>query len=130
MPRIKDRKARDDGQFCLPLSVQTYSTEIGCFAMNYDIRTHILAYQAAPTASYASLNDIISSAISMGVTDPTTLEGLTAATVLGNARYFMDYPEDIRLFGASFATTLPTGTAWSGEISYRPNAPVGFNATD
>src|SRR5690606_31954780 len=40
------------------------------------------------------------------------------------------YPEDIRLFGASFATTLPTGTAWSGEISYRPNAPVGFNATD
>jgi len=30
----------------------------------------------------------------------------------------------------SFSTTLPTGTAWSGEISYRPNAPVQLNTTD
>jgi hypothetical protein len=25
---------------------------------------------------------------------------------------------------------LPTGTAWTGEISYRPNAPVQVNTTD
>jgi hypothetical protein len=25
---------------------------------------------------------------------------------------------------------LPTGTAWSGEVSYRPNAPVQLNTTD
>lgn len=30
----------------------------------------------------------------------------------------------------SFSTTLPTGTAWSGEVSYRPNAPVQLNTTD
>ena len=30
----------------------------------------------------------------------------------------------------SFSTTLPTGTAWSGELSYRPNAPVLLNTTD
>ncbi|WP_162874251.1 DUF1302 family protein, partial [Pseudomonas viridiflava] len=29
-----------------------------------------------------------------------------------------------------FSATLPTGTAWSGEISYRPNAPVQVNTTD
>ena len=68
--------------------------------------------------------------MSNGVTDPGTLEGLLAATVFGNANYYMDYPEDIRLYGVSFATTLPTGTAWSGEISYRPNAPVALNAAD
>ena len=50
-----------------------------------------------------------------------------AAVAVGNGRYFMDYPEDIRLYGLSFSTVLPTGTAWQGEISYRPNAPVQIN---
>jgi len=50
--------------------------------------------------------------------------------VAGNSQYFIEYPEDIRLYGLSFSTTLPTGTAWSGEISYRPNAPVQLNSTD
>src|SRR3546814_3208488 len=27
-------------------------------------------------------------------------------------------------------STLPTGTAWSGEMSYRPNAPIQINTTD
>ena len=130
IPRLKDRKARDDGQWGLALRWQSDSAEFGFFAMNYHSRIPFLAYQAAAPGTYAELNNILGSAMGMGVTDPAALEGLAAATVLGNARYFMDYPEDIRLFGASFATTLPTGTAWSGEISYRPNAPVGFNATD
>ncbi len=47
--------------------------------------------------------------------------------LVGNGNYFMDYPEDIRLYGVSFSTMLPTGTAWQGEISYRPNAPVQIN---
>ncbi|MEF9674458.1 DUF1302 family protein [Pseudomonas sp. PCH446] len=50
--------------------------------------------------------------------------------MLGRGQYYLEYPEDIRLYGASFSTTLPTGTAWSGEISYRPNAPVQLNTTD
>lgn len=50
--------------------------------------------------------------------------------VAGNSQYFVEYPEDIRLYGLSFSTTLPTGTAWSGELSYRPNAPVQLNTTD
>ncbi|MNE41283.1 hypothetical protein D3C80_1353450 [compost metagenome] len=50
--------------------------------------------------------------------------------VAGNSSYYVEYPEDIRLYGLSFSTTLPTGTAWSGEISYRPNAPVQLNTTD
>src|SRR5699024_7343763 len=54
----------------------------------------------------------------------------TAAALVGNGRYFMDYPEDIRLYGLSFSTTLPTGTAWQGEISYRPNMPVQINTQD
>lgn len=53
-----------------------------------------------------------------------------AALAVGNGSYFMDYPEDIRLYGLSFSTVLPTGTAWQGEISYRPNAPLQINTQD
>lgn len=56
--------------------------------------------------------------------------GLATAMIAGSGNYFMEYPEDIRLYGLSFSTTLPTGTAWSGELSYRPNAPVQLNTVD
>lgn len=56
--------------------------------------------------------------------------GVASAMAAGAGNYFIEYPEDIRLYGLSFSTTLPTGTAWQGEISYRPNAPVQLNTTD
>jgi hypothetical protein len=61
---------------------------------------------------------------------PAQLRALAPLIVAGNSSYFVEYPEDIRLYGLSFSTTLPTGTAWSGEVSYRPNAPVQLNSTD
>ena len=39
--------------------------------------------------------------------------------------YFIEYPEDIELYGVSFNTTLgPTGLALQGEYSYRRDAPL------
>ena len=61
---------------------------------------------------------------------PGSGSGLVQSVMLGRGQYYLEYPEDIRLYGLSFSTTLPTGTAWSGEISYRPNAPVQLNTTD
>ncbi|PTT68029.1 DUF1302 domain-containing protein, partial [Pseudomonas sp. HMWF007] len=61
---------------------------------------------------------------------PGSGSGLAQSVMLGRGQYFLEYPEDIRLYGASFSTTLPTGTAWTGEISYRPNAPVQVNTND
>jgi hypothetical protein len=37
---------------------------------------------------------------------------------------FVEYPEDIHMYGMSWNTTLPGGVAWQGEISYRPNMPL------
>ena len=37
----------------------------------------------------------------------------------GNPQYFAEFPEDIELYGLSFATNLG-GFAISGEISHRP----------
>ena len=38
--------------------------------------------------------------------------------------YFLAWPEDIRLYGLSLATTLAGGSVWRGELSHRPDAPL------
>lgn len=45
------------------------------------------------------------------------------STVAGSGTFFLDYPEDIRRYGASFNTLLGS-VAVSGEYSYRPNDPI------
>ncbi|MDX9945455.1 MAG: DUF1302 domain-containing protein [Azonexus sp.] len=65
-----------------------------------------------------------------GVANATALSALNAtnaacATAAGRAgTYFVEYPEDIKLFGLSFNTALPNGIALQGEYSYRPNQPM------
>ncbi|MWK59365.1 DUF1302 family protein [Pseudomonas otitidis] len=119
VPRGADRDARDSGQWGAALRYfsEQLDTEFGAYFMNYHSRTPIFSGSGAPAAAY--------NASTLGA-----LAALTPLRVAGNSRYFMEYPEDIRLYGISFSTTLPTGTAWSGEISYRPNAPVQINTTD
>ncbi|MCI0353955.1 MAG: DUF1302 domain-containing protein, partial [Acidobacteria bacterium] len=48
---------------------------------------------------------------------------------LDTARLFLEYPEDIHLFGVSFNTT-GFGWSFSGEYSYRPNQPAQILLSD
>ncbi len=129
--RGKDNKAKDSGQWGMALRWMGDNTEYGAYFMNYHSRNPFLSTQNAASlagsiGAAATLNGGIGS---VGPQTPTAvLAG--AAVAVGNSRYFMDYPEDIRLYGLSFSTTLPTGTAWQGEVSYRPNAPVQINTQD
>ena len=109
--RGPDRDARDSGQFGVAFhyNFEPLDTEFGAYFMNYHSRAPIFSAKGAPQAFYGTNNPAI---------------------VAGNSNYFVEYPEDIRLYGLSFSTTLPTGTAWSGELSYRPNAPVQLSTTD
>ncbi|XLX41525.1 DUF1302 domain-containing protein [Ectopseudomonas mendocina] len=127
LPRAGDRDARDSGQWGAALRWLGDETEYGLYFMNYHSRTPIVGTQNAGLATLAALPGIIGTA--NGIV-PGSGAGLAQSVMLGNGRYFLDYPEDIRLYGASFSTTLPTGTAWSGEISYRPNLPLQINTTD
>ncbi|QYN00522.1 DUF1302 domain-containing protein [Pseudomonas protegens] len=115
--RSGDRDARDSGQFgaAFHYNFEPLDTEFGAYFMNYHSRAPIFSATAAPQSAYA---------IAPG------FGSLAPVWIAGNSKYFVEYPEDIRLYGLSFSTTLPTGTAWSGEISYRPNAPVQLNSTD
>lgn len=147
--RLKDNTARDDGQFGAALRLHIDNVEYGLFAMNYHSRTPFVSYQMADAAAFNSLSgnpmvtgNLLGDAASILCNGAVTaaclgstgvinaLDGLSAAVLMGNGSYFMDYPEDIRLYGASFSTNLPTGTSWSGEISYRPNAPIQLNTVD
>ncbi|MGY2342076.1 DUF1302 domain-containing protein [Pseudomonas sp. SDO5532_S415] len=119
--RGPDRDARDSGQWGMSLKYMfdPLDTEFGAYFMNYHSRAPIFSATGAPASTFARVGAL-----------PAQLRALAPLIVAGNSSYFVEYPEDIRLYGLSFSTTLPTGTAWSGEISYRPNAPVQLNSTD
>jgi len=106
-----DRDARDSGQWGIALRyfAESLDTEFGAYFMNYHSRAAIF---------------------STGVAAPAAFAANLPLAAAGNARYFVEYPEDIRLFGLSFSTLLSTGTRWRGELSYRPNAPVQININD
>ncbi|WP_289538280.1 DUF1302 domain-containing protein [Pseudomonas sp. SO81] len=111
VPRLDDKEARDSGQFGVAmrwLVPELNDTEFGFYAMNYHSRTPESMWQVG-TAS---------------------LSAITGAPGPASARYYLEYPEDIRLYGISFATTTADGTALSGEISHRPNMPMALNGTD
>ncbi|MBH8611649.1 DUF1302 domain-containing protein [Pseudomonas mohnii] len=132
--RGADRDARDSGQFGVSFKYMydPLDTEFGAYFMNYHSRAPIFSGHGAPASAYSAAG-LVGSLTRAGV--PLAVARNLAPTLLplqvaGNSSYYVEYPEDIRLYGLSFSTTLPTGTAWSGEISYRPNAPVQLNTTD
>lgn len=49
--------------------------------------------------------------------------GLLTAAATG--RYFVEYPDDIAMLGASFNTSIgATGISWQGEVSYKHEVPL------
>ena len=107
LPRGGDRDARDSGQFGVALRwfvPELNDTEISAYYLNYHSRT--------PVGS-----SVISSA-----PNPFAAPGFGAAS----AQYFLEYPEDIRLYGLSFNTTIGTASV-EGELSYRPNMPLAID---
>ncbi|MFG0419262.1 DUF1302 domain-containing protein [Pseudomonas sp. zjy_8] len=138
--RGADRDARDSGQWGVAFRYmfEPIDTEFGFYAMNYHSRLPIFSASAADPSVYALFSPTNPAGLGPqlgglgvpGAAIPGLVTQVAPLVVAGNSKYFVEYPEDIRLYGVSFSTTLPTGTAWSGEISYRPNAPVQLNTTD
>ncbi|MFZ2288177.1 MAG: DUF1302 domain-containing protein [Halopseudomonas yangmingensis] len=109
----KDEEARDDGQWGLAMrwfAPALNDTEFGLYAMNYHSRT--------PTFNGVAGRLLLGGA---GV------QGIDGS--LGAAGYFFKYPEDVRLYGVSFQTNV-AGMPLSGELSYRPNLPLGIATSD
>lgn len=106
VPRGENNNARDSGQYGLSLrwlAEGLNNTEFGFFYLNYHSRLPLLSGTALANPVAVATN---------------------AQTIAQNANYFVEYPEDLKLYGISWNTSLPGGVAWQGEYSYRPNAPL------
>ncbi|MEK1941150.1 MAG: DUF1302 domain-containing protein [Pseudomonas sp.] len=123
VPRLGDRDPSDSGQWGAALRWQGDDTEYGAYFMNYHARTPFLGVQNPDAAA-------IGTALTLSSSPSALVRSLAQPVLLGRGHYYFEYPEDIQLYGLSFSTTLPTGTAWSGEISYRPNMPLQINTND
>ena len=111
--RLGDDEPKDDGQFGLALRTYTDlfgGTEFGAYYMNIHSRVpYISGVVANRRGAGAQINP-----------DP----------YINSARplYQIAYPEDIQIMGLSFSTSTPNGASISGEISYKPNLPLQWNA--
>ena len=81
----------------------------------------LLAQQAELTGSKAQLDASKGELSGQLSSLQTSLPQLYA----GTARYFLEYPEDIQLYGVSFNTEIgATGISVQGEVSYRNDMPL------
>ncbi len=98
IPRAEDRYPDDGGQYGLAFryfSPELNNTEFGFFFMNYHSRLPLISGTALRTSA------------------PST------------ARVFIEYPEDIKMYGVSFNTTIEgPGIAVQGELSYKEDVPL------
>jgi hypothetical protein len=115
--RLADIEPDDDGQYGIGIryfAEQLAGSEFGIYYINYHSRTPFLG-------GFTSSNPILG-----GPPDAPFIPGNPLG---GNPQYFAEFPEDIELFGVSFATNF-AGFAISGEVSHRPDYPVQINATE
>ncbi|NTV11247.1 MAG: DUF1302 domain-containing protein, partial [Zoogloea sp.] len=110
MKRADDQGGSNRGQFGLAYRWQAESLNTR-FSLNY--------------ANYSSRSPVIGVVKS---TDPTTpvRPGDPSGS---NAQYFTEYVDKVRVFGLGFESRLGA-TTLLGEVSYRPNQPIGLNGSD
>lgn len=122
--RAADREASDSGQFGLAARYYSTSldTEFGFFYINvHNTQPIISAYDWTEAAWDPATEDALSGWTTGAVN--------TANVASIGPQYFIEWPEDNEIFGASFSTTLGVWS-WSGEVSYRPNQAVQINTTE
>ncbi|WP_369983019.1 DUF1302 domain-containing protein [Thalassolituus sp.] len=120
--RIEDDEPRDSGQYGLALrwyAEQLGDTEFGLYYMNIHSRLPFI-------------NGAVTNQDLIGVLSPT---GEANLQVNPNPDYDtyrplyqIAYPEDIQIAGISFARSTEWGASISGELSYKPDYPIQWNA--
>lgn len=107
-------------------------TELSAYFLNYHSRLPYVSFYAADDSCIPAGNTNILAALTAcrgfnGSLNPTGL-GLDPLPV-DSMRAFLDYPEDIQMFGLSFNTNIGSYSL-SAEYSFRPNLPLQVHVTD
>jgi len=138
--RVDDIEPDDGGQY--GLAVRYYSealndTEFGFYFMNIHARLPIASVYRSEFADLPGFVDLSGSPFIpwAATADPATAGLLNAYGITDlskenidsmNANYTIEFPEDLKVYGLSFATNV-SGIALSGEISYKPDTPTQIN---
>lgn len=138
----RDINAKDDGQFGVSfryLAEALNATEFGFYFVNYHAKDPTIASSINSThlsldslASLATRGAVSSypSLVSAATTSPVAAQALglingASVVELGNLTTARrEFPENIRMFGLSFNTSVADASVF-GELSYRPNLPIG-----
>jgi hypothetical protein len=126
----KDIEADDSGQFGVSfryIAEELNSTEFGFYFVNYHAKEPQIAIDLSGYNG-VDVNAIAGQLIADSL--PFQYAGALATfDTASNAQARRDYVEDIRMYGFSFNTTVGDAS-FSGEVAYRPNAPISIAATD
>jgi hypothetical protein len=146
--RLKDRPARDDGQFGISFKYfadwLNNGTELAFYFMNYHSKLPYVSFYSTQAscarAEGNSGNDETQNALELIVNCPDLpfLNGTSAAAArastsnavpIDTVQFVLEYPEDLQMYGFSFNTTLGDFSL-QGEIAYRPNSPLQVDTQD
>jgi hypothetical protein len=115
LTRQADREPDDTDQFGIAMRwflPELNETELGLYFIQYHSRTPLVSGVTA--------------------TDPNgdgAVSSVEAFNPVTGAKYFVEYPEQIKLYGISFNTSA-AGISIAGEYSYKQDAPVQLNSPD
>lgn len=149
LPDEDTHAPRDGGQYGFDLSVYlpnlNYGTDLGFYFANYHSRLPYFSMTAAQESCARNSRNLVDAlndcnGLNSARNQDTAvrcapgdcdLEAYLAREplALDTAGAFLEYPEDRKVFGASFNTTLG-GWSVSGEYSYRPNMPLQVHFAD
>ncbi|MEM0911406.1 MAG: DUF1302 domain-containing protein [Pseudomonadota bacterium] len=144
--RSPDLEPDDGGQYGLAFryySPELNDTEFGFYFLNFHSRLPLISGLGPRWTEFADIpflpwinaaqafesfqmnpdpvnNSLGALLVQLGINDDR------AAVDAFNPQYFIEFPEDLKLYGASFATNVG-GVALSGEISYKPDTPIQVN---
>ncbi|MCX7554782.1 DUF1302 domain-containing protein [Marinicella sp. S1101] len=128
VPRSYRAGADDDGQFGVAFRYYAEAlnnTEFGLYYLNYHSRLPLISGTSVGNPN-AEMADILQGLdLPDYLTNPDSDLYAFGRTSPNSATYFVEYPEDIDLYGLSFNTTINSlGMSLQGELSYRPNVPL------
>jgi hypothetical protein len=119
--RRADAEPDDGGQYGLAARYYAESlndTEFGIYYMN--IHSRVPLTNAIRTALLPVAGEVFI---------PKSLDPTGGDLAALNPAYLIEFPEDLKYYGVSFATNVAS-LALSGEISYKPDTPIQINGSE
>ena len=117
--KVPDTDPEDGGQYGIRFGYEFDNAEVALYHMKYHSRRPIISGQTSDFSTTAIQHDLgVLAATPAGEINYDTLNKLDTFT-----KAMIVYPEDIKLYGLSFNTTLGE-TSFAGEITHRQDEPL------